>query len=111
MTEAVDQNKTKVTFAYNASLPPSYKNNNAFLDSGTTGNYLTVDSPVTNLKLTPNGIQAKIPDGIILQATHQCELRLLQSFLSLYRQASWNAEGKLTGNRKNPVVAGTLSEM
>jgi hypothetical protein len=59
MTEAVDQNKTKVTFAYNASLPPSYKNNDAILDSCTTGNYLTVDSPVTNLKLTPNGIQAK----------------------------------------------------
>jgi hypothetical protein len=62
MTEAVDQNKTEVTFAYNTSLPPSYKNNDAILDRGTTGNYLTVDSPVTNMKLTPNGIQAKIPD-------------------------------------------------
>jgi hypothetical protein len=71
MTEAVDQNKTKVTFAYTARLPPSYKNNNAILDSGTTGNYLNVESPVTN-----NGIQAKIPDGTILQATHQCELCL-----------------------------------
>jgi hypothetical protein len=76
MTEDVDQNKTKVTFAYNTSLPPSYQNNDAILDSGTTGNYLTVDSAVTNIKPTPNGIQAKIPDGTILQATHQCELRL-----------------------------------
>jgi hypothetical protein len=35
---------------------------------------------------------------------------LLRSFLSLYRQASWNAEGKLTGNRKKPVVAGTVRD-
>jgi hypothetical protein len=76
MTDVVNQNKNKVTFAYNTSLPPSPPNHDAILDSGTTGNYLTVGSPVTNLAPTPNGVRAKIPDGKILQATHKCELRL-----------------------------------
>jgi hypothetical protein len=76
MTDVVNQNRNKVTFAYNTSLPPSPPNHNAILDSGTTGNYLTVDSPVTNLTPTPNGVRAKIPDGKILQATHKCEIRL-----------------------------------
>jgi hypothetical protein len=63
MTDVVNQNKTKDIFAYNTSLPPSPPNRDAILDSGTTGNYLTVDRPVTNLTPTPNGVRAKIPDG------------------------------------------------
>jgi hypothetical protein len=35
---------------------------------------------------------------------------LLWSFLSLYRQASWNGKGKLTGNRQKPVVVGTVRD-
>jgi hypothetical protein len=34
----------------------------------------------------------------------------LPSFLSLYRQASWDGEGKLTGHHQKPVVAGTVRD-
>ena len=78
MTDEVAKHKNKINFAYNASLPPHIPNQDAILDSGTTGNYLTINSPVDNLTPTPNGVRAKIPDGTILQASHRCELRLPQ---------------------------------
>ena len=78
MTDEVAKHKIKINFAYNASLPPHIPNQDAILDSGTTGNYLTINSPVDNLTPTPNGVRAKIPDGTILEASHQCELRLPQ---------------------------------
>ena len=57
MTDEVAKHKTKkFNFAYNASLPPHQPNQDAILDSGTTGNYLTINSPVDNLTPTPNGV-------------------------------------------------------
>jgi hypothetical protein len=71
-------NTSTIPCAYNASQPPPQSNHElcAILDSGTTGNYLTINSPVSNIIPTPNGVRAAIPDGKILQASHQCELWL-----------------------------------
>jgi hypothetical protein len=69
-------NTSTIPCAYNASQPPPQSNHDALLDSGTTRNYLTMNSPASNIIPTPNGVRAAIPDGKILQASHQCELRL-----------------------------------
>ncbi len=69
-------NTSTIPCAYNASQPPPRSNPDAILDSGTTGNYLTINSPAPNIIPTPNVVRAAIPVGKILQASHQCELRL-----------------------------------
>jgi hypothetical protein len=69
-------NYRRITCAYNASQTPPPPNYDAILDSSTTGNYLTINSPVSNILPTHNGVRASIPDGKSLQASHQCELRL-----------------------------------
>jgi hypothetical protein len=101
MTDEVVTHKTKFDFAYNASLLPHQPNQDAILDSGTTGNYLTIDSPVDKLTPAPNGVPAKIPDGRILQASHQCELRLPQ----LPAQAQI---GHIFTEFKNPLLSVAL---
>lgn len=35
---------------------------------------------------------------------------ILRSFLQLYRDASWNPDGKLTGRRRKPVVSSTVRD-
>ena len=46
------------------------KNNSAIADTGTTGNYLPIDAPCINKKLTNNPISICMPNGHLLQSTH-----------------------------------------
>jgi hypothetical protein len=101
MTDEVAEHKTKFNFAYNTSLPPPQQNQDAILNSGTTGHYLMINSPVDKLTPTPNGVPAKITGGTILQASHRCELCLLQ----LPAQARI---GNIFTEFKNPLLSVAL---
>jgi hypothetical protein len=49
-------------------------------------------------------------DPYLLNLCDNDQELLVRSFLSLYRQATWDEKGKLTGNCKYPVVAGTVQD-
>jgi hypothetical protein len=54
----------------NSTGPPG----KLIIDSGSRGTYLTVDLPVNNLHPTKNPKRIQIPDGSIMESTHEAEL-------------------------------------
>ena len=49
------------------SSPPSI---HAVLDTGTTGNYFSVNAPLQNIRPDPNPILVEQPDSSIITSTH-----------------------------------------
>ena len=52
------------------------KNQEAIVDSGTTGHYLLTTSTTTRRFPTSAPIKVKLPDGSQIQSSHQCEIDL-----------------------------------
>ena len=48
----------------------------AIIDSGSTGNFLHIDSPCENIIPTTNGIRVKMPNGTSIISTHTADLAL-----------------------------------
>ena len=49
-------------------------NNSAIADTDTTGNYLPIDAPCIDKKLTNKPISICMPNGQLLQSTHTARL-------------------------------------
>ena len=59
---------------------PSYRNppsSLAIADTGSTGNFLHIDSPSVNKIPTPKGISVRMPNETHITSTHTCELPLI----------------------------------
>ena len=50
-------------------------NKHAIANTGTTGHYLTVDDPCTNIHPTTKPISIQIPNGQLLHSTHTALLK------------------------------------
>ena len=54
--------------------PPTPKEHETVLDTGSSGNYFGINAPLDNVKLNPHPIQVRLPDHSHMTSTHTGEL-------------------------------------
>ena len=64
------------TISFPANGPPTSTSNTAIADTGSTGNFFTVNTPVINVRPSVMPIAIRNPNGTVMYSTHDAELNL-----------------------------------
>ena len=69
-------NTTTLMVSPNTKQNTKVMNYSAIIDTAATGNYVTTECPVIDMKETSHGVDVSLPDGSIMTSTHTALLKL-----------------------------------